>query len=177
MMKRFPALLVLASALVTLASCGKGGNSQEAASVSQPYTAEVTADAGGDTSAPISLADAATLISATITDPAEDHRVISTDENSLTFGFWVDGLGALANLFPAGKDTSDMALDFQEDWNAIVSSWSVNMYSAIRDLVARSDVPDAHIIICLLDDRDQGSVLLGIYDGEVMTDIVNGIEK
>ena len=104
------------------------------------------------------------------------NRVISSDDHSLSFGFWIDGMASMIETYQSPlSDGTDFKTSFPEDWNAIVSSWSVDMYNSIKALVARSDVPDARIIICMLDDRDQGSILLGIADGEVITDIVNGI--
>lgn len=143
-----------------------------AVSESEPYTS-------GDqtTRALIPLDAQADVFVAGMTDPDENHRVISVSEDSINFGFWVDGMAAMIETYQSPlSDGTDFKASFPDDWNGIVSAW-VKTSEAELDLLDAGGTPDAHLIVCMLDDRDQSNVLLGIYDGEVITDVVNGIEK
>lgn len=117
----------------------------------------------------------AQLFVSRMTDPDEKHRVISVKEDSIEFGFWIDGMAAMIEAYQSPlSDGTEFKASFPDDWNAIIASW-VDTSEAMLDLMETSGAPDAHLIVCMIDDRDQGKVLLGIYDGEVVSDIVNGI--
>lgn len=109
-------------------------------------------------------------------DPDENHRIISADEDTITFGFWVDGMASAVDAYLSPEsDRKDSEESFLDDWNSIISSW-VEVSKAELDILSVGGTPDAHLLVSLIDDRDQSAILFGIYDGEVVADVVNGIE-
>lgn len=189
-MKRVVALMAVVLAVQLISACGKGATEDAKAQESQPYSVgtdeqikqpeeqvDEVVEQFFEEHPVLTLQEIADSLTEMLTTPDESHRYVSIDDDTIAFTFWIDGTAEMAEALSSDETPqTESVKQFKDSWSGIVSNWT-EIADGVLEMIEASGLKDGHILIMLLDDRDQSAPLFAIYDGEVVKDIVNGIEK
>lgn len=185
--------LVLAGVMVSfLAACGPSNDSQtnpttdptvevtatdpvESTPTPAPQTqavepsAEITdaPEASDAQSAIISLDDLCATIESLLDDDGYSGVDVTREEATITINVWLDGLCMELTLAQQSGNDS-----YQETWDTVKANF-VSLSESISELVDTVGYADVYVTINILNDLNHDNVLLSVFEGIVIFDVMD----